>query len=420
MQALAYRISPVGWATCKWLRWFWRGCVLSRLAGLELREMDPPALPGDKWVRVRTVLGGICGTDLAILAQKQPPDSILQAFSSSPILLGHENVAVVEEVGAGVDRSWVGRRVCVEPTLCCAVRGIQPECKPCRHGEYGVCENFGADGIGSARLPAGTSIGYNSQTGGSFGECFVAHADRLVPVPEAMTDEQAVLTDPLACSLHAVLRAGIGERVRQVLVYGAGVLGLGVISALRATGFTGRIDALERAGYLKGLAEGFGADGYLQLGEGLARHEEIARRTGATLHRVRFGNTMLTGGYDVIFDCVGSAGSIGECMKWTAARGTVVCVGTGHGGRVDLTPLWFRELSFVGAYGRQAEHWAGRRVDTYALVHELILAGRLKTEGLLTHTFPLGEYRQAFTVAMNKGVHRAVKVAFDFRTKPTR
>ena len=94
-------------------------------------------------------------------------------------------------------------------------------------------------------------------------------------------------------------------------------------------------------------------------------------------------------------------------------------MGTGHGGRIDLTPLWFRELSLVGAYGRQREHWDGRRVDTYALVHELILAGRLKTDGLLTHAFPLGEYRKAFTVAMNKSVHRAVKVAFDFRTKKT-
>jgi threonine dehydrogenase-like Zn-dependent dehydrogenase len=235
-----------------------------------------------------------------------------------------------------------------------------------------------------------------------------------------MPDEQAVLTDPLACSLHAVLRAGIDERVRQVLVYGAGVLGLGVISALRATGFTGRIDALDRAGYLKPLAESFGAEGYLQLGSGPERYEEIARRTGATVQRVRFGNYMLSGGYDVIFDCVGSAGSISESLKWTAARGTVVCVGTGHGGRVDLTPLWFRELSLKGAYGRQREHCGGRRVDTYALVHELMLAGRLKTDGLLTHTFPLGEYRQAFTVAMNKGAHRAVKVAFDFRTMKTR
>ncbi|MEI7836393.1 MAG: alcohol dehydrogenase catalytic domain-containing protein [Planctomycetota bacterium] len=420
MQALTYRISPVGWATCKWLRYFWRGCVLSKLAGLEQRELEPPALPGNRWVRVRTRLGGICGTDLAILAQKQPPDSILQAFTSSPILLGHENVAVVEEVGPDVDRSWIGRRVCVEPTLCCSVCGIEPECSPCGRGEYGACENFGAAGIGSAHLPPGTSIGYNSRTGGSFGESFVAHVDHLVPVPDEMPDEQAVLTDPLACSLHAVLRAGIDERVRQVLVYGAGVLGLGVISALRATGFTGRIDALDRAGYLKPLAESFGAEGYLQLGSGPERYEEIARRTGATVQRVRFGNYMLSGGYDVIFDCVGSAGSISESLKWTAARGTVVCVGTGHGGRVDLTPLWFRELSLKGAYGRQREHLGGRRVDTYALVHELMLAGRLKTDGLLTHTFPLGEYRQAFTVAMNKGAHRAVKVAFDFRTMKTR
>jgi threonine dehydrogenase-like Zn-dependent dehydrogenase len=415
MQALVYTVSPIGWATCKWLRYLWRGCLLSRLAGLALRDVDPPVLAGEKWVRVRTLLGGICGSDLGILAQKQRPDSILQAFTSSPMLLGHENVAVVEEVAAAVDPSWVGRRVCVEPTLCCSIRGIDPPCKPCRRGDYGACENFGAGGLGSAHLPPGTGIGYNRRTGGSFGERFVAHVDQLVPVPQEMSDEQAVLTDPLACSLHAVLRAGIDERVEQVLVYGAGVLGLGVIAALRATGFAGRIDALERAEYLKPLAEAMGADAFLQLPGGRRRYEAIAQRTGATIQRVRFGNYMLSGGYDVIFDCVGSAASINESLKWTAARGTVMCVGTGHGGHIDLTPVWFRELELKGTYGRQKERLGQRRADTYVLVHEMMRDGRLKTDGLLTHTFRLGEYRRAFTVAMNKGAHRAVKVAFDFR-----
>jgi threonine dehydrogenase-like Zn-dependent dehydrogenase len=415
MKALVYNPTPLNWLTCLWLKRIWSGCLTSPVAGLALKDIEPPELPGPDWVRVRTLLGGICGTDLAILAQKQPPNSILQAFSSLPMLMGHENVAVVEEVGSAVDDSWVGRRVCVDPALTCEVRGIDPPCDRCRAGETGACERFGADSEGAAALPPGTSIGYNSRTGGSYGEGFVAHISQLVPVPETITDERAVLTDPFACGLHAALRADLSQ-AESVLVYGSGVIGLGVIAGLRATGYTGRIDALDRCDYIKPFALEVGANEYLQLpADRRERFARIAERTGATIHEARFRSMMLSGGYDVVFECAGAVQSLNECLKWTRARGQVVLVGTGRGGGVDLTPIWFRELSVVGAYGRQIEQADGRRVSTYQLAHELMTAGKLKTAGILTHTFPLADYRSAFDVAMHKPAHKAVKVAFDFR-----
>jgi threonine dehydrogenase-like Zn-dependent dehydrogenase len=93
----------------------------------------------------------------------------------------------------------------------------------------------------------------------------------------------------------------------------------------------------------------------------------------------------------------------------------VVLVATGHGRGVDLTPIWFTELTVVGAYGRQIEQHAGERIDTYALVHELMAAGKLPVGRLLTHTFRIGQYREALGVGLSKAAHRAVKVAFDFR-----
>ncbi len=415
MNALLYQVCPVGWAACLGLKRLWPGCLLSHLGGLSLREVPPPELPGRDWVRVRTLLGGICGTDVGILAQKQPPDSILQAYSSQPLMLGHENVAVVESAGPDVDASWVGRRVCVEPTLGCTARGIEPPCPRCAEGEFGACENFGASGAGRYALPAGTSIGFNNRTGGSFGERFVAHVSQLVAVPDGISDEQAVLTDPLACSLHAVLRADL-SRAQRVLVYGAGVLGLGVIACLRAMGYAGTIDALDAAGYLEEMARRLGADEFMRPpAAARARFDMIARRTGAKVHRVRFGNLMLSGGYDVIFECAGSASSLNDALKWVAGRGQVMLVGTGSGGRIDLTPLWFRELTVVGAYGRQLEHVLGGRVGTYQLVHQLMTQGKLPGEWLLTHRFPLGRYKAAFMTAMRKSAHRAIKVALDFR-----
>jgi threonine dehydrogenase-like Zn-dependent dehydrogenase len=401
------------------MRRLWQPCLWSSLGGLTLRELPEPELPGDDWVGLRTLLGGVCGTDLAILGQKQAPDSILQAFSSMPMGLGHENVAVVDRLGSAVDKSWLGRRVCVEPTLACRARGIDTPCGPCSRGEFGACENFGASGVGSYGLPAGTSIGYNSRTGGSWGEHFVAHVSQLCPAPEGLSDELALLTDPLACSLHAVLRSRWRE-ARRVLVYGAGVMGLGVVASLRAMGFEGAVDALDPAAQGRRLAAKFGATAAFALPPGppARRGAIIAERTGAALHRVRLGNYMLTGGYDLVFDCAGSRRSIGECLKWTMARGQVVLVATSAGAGADLTPIWFRELDVVGAYGRQDEHVQGRRISTYALVHELMAAGKLPVEEMLTHKFALQQYKRAMETAMNKSRHQAVKVALDFRNKP--
>ena len=124
---------------------------------------------------------------------------------------------------------------------------------------------------------------------------------------------------------------------------------------------------------------------------------------------------MLSGGYDVVFDCVGSADSINESLKWARSRGQVVMVATGSGGAIDLTPVWLSQLDVRGAYGRQIEHFDGRRIGTYQLVHELMLAGKLDIAAMLTHTFRLGEYRKALSAAMDKSASGAVKVAFDFR-----
>ncbi|MBI5723494.1 MAG: alcohol dehydrogenase catalytic domain-containing protein [Planctomycetes bacterium] len=419
MKAILYDIKPAGWAACFLLKRFWPGCVLTRMGGLSLRDVSAPQLPGDDWVLVRTLMAGICGTDLTIIAHRQPPDSILQAFSSMPMGLGHENVGIVEQVGKAVDRSWLGKRVCVEPTLCCQVRGIDPPCGPCRAGQFGACENFGNSGGGKYGLPAGTSIGYNARTGGAYGEQFTAHVSQLIAVPDEMTDDLAVMTDPLACSLHAALRADLMD-AKSVLVYGSGMLGLGLIVCLRAINFTGTIDVVARGSHAEKFARAMGANEFLVLpGRTRERFDMIAGRTGSTVQQVRFGNCMLSGGYDVVFDCVGTRRSLEESIKWTAARGQIVLLGTAHGGKLDLTPIWFRELKVIGAYGRQIETFEEKQIGTYQLVHELALDGSLNSAivGLLTHRFRLEDYKQAFRTAINKSASGAVKVAFDFRQK---
>ena len=414
MKGVVYGVNPIGWVTCRWLKLFWPGCVLTRVNGLSLRELDPPELPGAEWVRCRTVLGGICGSDLAIINQRQPHDSILRGFSTLPSVFGHENVAVVSEVGAGVDPSWVGKRVTADSGLPCQVRGIDPPCRSCREGRLGSCENFGSGGEGRYQLPAGSCIGYCAAVGGSWSEQFVAHVSQLIEPPEDLSDRQLVLTDPLACSLHGVLRADLSDPTR-VLVYGAGALGLGVVWALRAIGWTGRIDVIARHKHQAQVATAFGADEIIKFPSGAAgRFETIAERTDGRVVKAFPGSYMLSGGYDVVFECVGSSSTMEEAIKWTRAGGQTVLIGTGHGRGTDLTAVWFAEVNVLGSSGRAMEIFQGRKVHTCKLVHELMRASAPDTSVLLTHTFPLDDYQAALSAAIHKHAHRSIKVAFAF------
>ncbi len=414
MRALTFNITPWIWLRAKAAaaivgrRAFW-----GRAGGLRLRDVPPPPLPGDRWVRCRTRLGGICGSDLAMVRLAQPPDSLLQAFTSMPLIGGHENVAEVVETARTADRAWIGRRVCVEPTLACAARGIDPPCRRCAAGEFGTCENLAAAGQGAFGLPAGMSIGYNRATGGSWGETFVAHVSQLVEVPEALSDEQAVLTDPLACSAHAVLRADLAG-VGAVAILGGGALGLGVAAVLRAAGFDGRVDLFARHAFQRALAVRLGATEALDE-RGAADLDAVAARVGGRVLPVRFGRKTLVGGYDLVFDAVGSPAALNAAIELTRARGQVVLLGTSATATVDTTGLWFGELTLLGAYSRQSEHWQGGRIDTYALVHQWLTEGRLTADGLLTHTFALADYRRAFHTAATKADSGCIRAAFDLR-----
>jgi len=123
---------------------------------------------------------------------------------------------------------------------------------------------------------------------------------------------------------------------------------------------------------------------------------------------------MLTGGADVVFDCVGTTRTLGDSMKFTRPHGTMVVVGIGYPGRVDWTPVWLQEMRIVGSVGQGIEEWEGERLHSTVLLQRLILEGRLDPGPLLTHRYALEDYGRAFATVLDKGAARAVKVAFEF------
>jgi len=409
MPALVYNIRPAQWVACKAIGLLTPAVYWSSQSGLHFQEVPVPPLPGPRWVRLRTILGGICGTDLSSIMQKHHPASILQVFSSLPAVLGHENVALVDEIGPDVQNWQPGERVVAESSLSCAVREIDPPCPQCAAGRFTLCDNFNR-----GPLPPGSMIGWNSFTGGSWAPYFVAHESQLYRVPDDLSDEKALLTDPLAGALHAVLKRP-PQSGENVLVLGAGFLGLGVAACSRAIGRQNRLVALCRHEQQARWMRHFGANETILVNRSASqaqRYQQVAQNVGGTVLPSRFGHQALVGGFDLVYDCVGTSQSLTDAMKYARSGGTVVEVGTSQIGTVDSTPLWFNELQLTGANGRAFENYNGRRLHTYQIVFELMQQGKLDVTDLLTHRFPVTQYRQAFAALANRRQSGAIKVAF--------
>lgn len=409
MRTIEISARPVPYFLCKVLGRLYRPLYWSVLSNVRLREVPEPRLLGPEWVKVRPILSGICASDLAGITLKHSLDSFMSAFASFPIGLGHEVVGRVVEVGEEVEGVSVGQRVSVDPYLHCRIRGIDPPCPSCQRGEYPTCQNFH-----EGRLPPGTGIGSNNFTRGTWSDYFLAHRLQLIPIPDDVTDEEAVLLDPLACSLHALLKRFPADG-ETVIVYGCGTLGLGLIGCLRALGSGARVLAVARYEFQAELARHFGADEVLVNLPQKVLFERVAELTGGKVYTGFLPTSrMLVGGADVVFDCVGNTRTLGNSMKFTRPHGTLVVVGIGYPRRMDWTPVWLQEIRIVGSVGQGMDEWQGERLHSSALVLRLIREGRLKPAPLLTHRFPLERYGEAFAAALGKARSRAVKVVFEF------
>jgi threonine dehydrogenase-like Zn-dependent dehydrogenase len=375
---------------------------------LGLSSYPVPALPGPDWVRVRPLLAGICGSDTSLLTGKASP--ILSPFASFPAILGHEVVGVVEEAGDSV-AVRPGERVVVDPIISCYVRGLDP-CPACLDGLPALCRHA-ADGS----LSPGMLIGYCRDLPGAWSESMLAHASQLHRVPDGLSDEAAVLVEPLACSLHAVLAAPPLEG-EKVLVVGGGTIGLGVVMALRWLHPGADVTAVVRHPFQADLATRFGASRVVTERGPKGPQRAAIDVAGAVGHRPIVGDEVLTGGFELVFDCVGSRASVDSSLRVVAPRGRLVLLGTaGELAHLDLTLAWARELRVIGSYvyGREAS-LPGAPHTFDVLMERLAQADAPPVAELVTHRFGLDRWREAIGVATGRGRHASVKVVFDHAT----
>jgi threonine dehydrogenase-like Zn-dependent dehydrogenase len=387
---------------------------------LRLVEQDAPEAPAGGWVHVDPVLSGICGSDLSTLDGRS--SRYFEDIVSFPFVPGHEVVGVVTEevVGAEGVALTAGSRVVLQPVLGCTARGIEPPCPACQAGQVGNCGN-----LAFGHIRPGLQTGFCTDTGGGWSTSgLVAHPSQLYGVPAALSDEDAVTVEPVACAVHAVLGAPIAEG-DVVAVLGAGTLGLLVTAAISHLATTGRCPSPSallvgaRYTHQQRLARELGCTEALapdQLARAVRRHTRSLSFGGAA------GTTAtLSTGADVVVDCVGSPESIAQSLAIVRPRGTVALVGMPGKVTIDLAPLWHREVRLAGAYAYGTERGVagpGPGVSTFALALEL--AEALGTGRLVSATYPLTRFEEAVAHAGAAGRRGAVKIAFDLRKGQTR
>ena len=373
---------------------------------LRLKDLPEPELPRQDWVKLRTILSGICGSDLVVIKSKG--SYYFSGFTSFPFVPGHEVVGEIIKKGQDVHGFNVGDRVVIEPALGCTVRGFAPLCSACAAGRYANCQR---NTEGS--LSPGVQTGYCRSLPGGWGERFVAHSSQLHPVPTNFSDQAAVLIEPFACAIHGVLRADT-PKSSPALVVGCGVVGLLTIAVLRALRPETRIVAVAKHPSQASNARALGADAVCP--PGVNGYEQLVTQTGAKLLPVIRDKPAVVGGFPLVYECVGTSSTLDDAVRWTSENGTVVALGMPSDAKTDLTPLWHQQVRLIGAYAYGLEHIPNEEIKTFDLAIRLMNnpALRDRLSALVTHEFPIRRYKDALVAAGRAGRQGGAKVAFSF------
>ena len=373
----------------------------SRFSPLKLEEIPDPPLPTTEWVRVKPLLSGICGSDLGTLSSENSP--YFSPITSPPFVLGHEVVGFVTEDNGDFA---TGERVVLEPALGCEVRGIDPPCPHCAAGRHALCVN-----VAKGDISPGIQTGFCRDTGGGWSDgTLVAHPSQLYRVPKEVSDESAVAIEPLACAVHAALKANPRED-ETALVIGAGSVGLFVVAAVRQLTHAGRLICVAKHERQRREALRLGADEVVHPNE---TYTTLPDMLGAQAYHPELGKPVVMGGAEKVFECVGSTATMEDAVRLTRPGGAATLVGMPSARNcLDLTALWHKEVSLAGAYAYGVEDYEGERVKSFDLA--LRIAPQIKLETLVGPRFRLREYRDAIAAARAAGHNGHVKVVFDHR-----
>jgi (R,R)-butanediol dehydrogenase/meso-butanediol dehydrogenase/diacetyl reductase len=302
---------------------------------------------------------GICGSDLHACqyGMGMPEGSIM----------GHEFCGEVSEIGAGVSGFKLGERVVGLPFVFCG------ECERCKSGMEIHCLNL--KGLGLGQLP------------GAYAEFVACPAAGLFKLPENITSRDGALVEPLSVGLHAVKRSGLKAGM-TVVVMGAGPIGLATLTWAKAMGAIVIVSE---------LAEGRG-----ELALKLGADVIVNPRAQDPADKVR----EITGHKpDLVFECIGVKGTLGQAIGMVAPRGRIVVVGVCiEADEIQLLQCILREvdLSFVLAYD-PADF--DETIDALA-------TGKIRPQSMVTDIIGVEQVPEMFQTLRRPGAHAKVLVEF--------
>lgn len=298
---------------------------------------------------VRMRLAGVCGSDLAAYRGTSPQVSY-------PRVLGHE--LLVDVLDAPARPELVGRRAVVEPLLSCG------HCRVCRTGRSNACSQLRVLGV---------------HADGGMQEPLRLPVHQLFPVPNRLSDETAVLAEPLTIAFRAVQRSGIGAG-EVAVIFGAGPIGLLIAQVLvRARGCRALVADLDRSRLE--LAERLGA--VALPGDPAAQVDAVASATDGDLAAC-------------VFDATGSPGCVRLATDLVRPTGRIVLVGWSHGPvEVDTVSLMRKEAELVGSRNS---------TGAFPAVLRLLEDGVVDADTMITHRMPFEQAPRALEL-LDGGAH---------------
>lgn len=315
---------------------------------LEIQDKKEP-IPGKDQVKIKIKYAGICGSDIHTYEGHYK----VQA----PVTLGHEFSGEVVEVGDNVTEFKVGDRVTSETTFY-----ICGECRYCRSGDYNLCDH---------------RKGLGTHQDGGFAKYLIARKESVHVLPENVDYKSAAMTEPLACTYHAVSKTKINEG-DVVVVIGPGPIGLLTAQVAKSFGAKVIITGLTNDKIRLDKAKELGVD--IAIDSQKSDVQKVVNK--------------ITSGYgaDVVFECSGTVPAAKQGLDVLRKKGNYVQVGIFSQPAVpfDLEKVIQHEIHVVGSRSQHSADWE----PALALMNE----GKVNAKALVTHEFDITQWDEAYQV----------------------
>jgi threonine 3-dehydrogenase len=317
--------------------------------GLELREVPRPGV-GINDVLMRVRKAGICGTDLHI----ESWDAWAEATIKPPLIVGHEFVGQIVEVGSNVSDFHAGEIVSGEGHVVCG------RCRHCLAGRRHLCAH---------------TIGLGVGRDGAFAEYVVLPMTNVWHHWDGIDEDVAAIFDPFGNAVHTALEFPVlGE---DVLVSGAGPIGLMAIAIVLHAGAR-FVVVSEPNAYRRALAEQMGAT--VVMDPGATDLAQVQQELG------------MVEGFDVVLEMSGNAGAIRSAIAAMAHGGSLAQLGIPTEEiSLDLNEIVFKMLTITGIYGREM-------YETWYKMSVMLQSG-LDIAPAITHRFSFADHAAAFAAA---------------------